>query len=118
MKTITRVRNKVTGQIGFVKVYTWHQGSELAVFVEDDMEFWKIEEVELLHDNPVKKKKVKKVYRDPFEHYAENELDALWESTSGYSIAKEILKDLLQIERLKRIKDYILEVYRTICSKS
>lgn len=118
MKTITRVRNKLTGQTGFVKVYTWHQGNHMAVFVEEDLEFWNIEDVELLHDKPIKKKKIKKVYRDPFEHYTENELDALWESMSGYNLTKQFIKDLIQIERLKRIKDYISEVYRTICSKS
>lgn len=108
-----RVRNTLTGQEGYVKVYSWWD--ELHVFVDDDIEVWKQEHIQILHDRPIiRSSKCKKVYKDPFEHYTENELDELWESMTGY----EMTKEFFQIDRLKRIAKYIAHQYRTKCSRS
>jgi hypothetical protein len=110
-----RVRNTLTGREGYVKVYTWWQGYEFHVFVDDDIEVWKQEHIQILHDRRiVRTSNLKKVYKDPFEHYTENELDELWESMTGY----EMTKEFLQIDRLKRIAKYIAHWYRTKCSRS
>ena len=110
-----RVRNTLTGREGYTKVYTWWQGYDIHVFVDDDIEIWKPEHIQILHDRPIiRTSKPKKDHKDPFEHYTENELDELWESMTGY----EMIKEFLQIDRLKRIAKYVANWYRTKCSRS
>ncbi len=93
-----RVKNTLTGKRGWMNVYTWEQGRYIAVFVNDELEFWKQEHVQI-----VRKRKIVRTVRiipirsDPFAAYAENELEELLESTTGYAIAKEMAG------RLKRI---------------
>lgn len=91
-----RVRNKVTREEGFIRVYTWEQGRELPVFVNRELVFWKQEHIEIIHDRPKVTYKVKKVYKkDPFEHYTENELDKLWESMSGKAVFVDFIKSII-----------------------
>jgi hypothetical protein len=109
------VRNTLTGLEGYVKVYTWWNGLELPVFVNGDIEFWKQSDIEILHDRPiVKRVKIEKKYRDPFEGYTENEIEEMWENMTAY----QMLKEFFFIDRLKRITDYLINQYRKRCSKS
>jgi len=96
-------------------VYTWEQGRDLPVFVNGELVLWKQELIEIVHNRPiVKTPKPKKIYKDPFEHYTENELDALLESMTGY----QMFKEFFQIDRIKRIVFNLIEQYRIRCSKS
>lgn len=101
-----RVRNTLTGEEGFVRVYTWWQGYDFPVFRNGEIVVWKQEHVEILHDRPVVRtvRKTKKEYYDPFAGYTENELEEMyWELTGETGI--------------KRIVAVLTEWYQTICSK-
>lgn len=84
------VRNKKTGKVGFIRCFNWEQGRELPVFVGTELEIWNQIDVELINTRIKKRKSVRQIkqYKDPFEAYTENELDALWESMSGYEYFK------------------------------
>lgn len=90
-----RVRNKQTREEGFIRSYTWEQGRKLPVFVNGELVLWKRELVEIIHDRPKIVHKIRKIHKDPFEHYTENELDKMWESMSGKAMFVDFIKSII-----------------------
>lgn len=93
------VRNRFTKETGFIQCFNWNQGRFLPVFIGSRLVFWKQEDTEIIHDRPAIAKSEpvhpKVIYKDPFEHYTENELNELWNQNTGYEICKRFVKRII-----------------------
>lgn len=98
------VQHRITREIGFLSCFNWNQGRTLPVFVGTHLLLWKQEDIELLNDRPrptpLSPPHSKKIHRDPFGGYTENELDTLWKQDTGYEVCKRFVKRIINFINL------------------
>lgn len=102
---LVAVRHRKTGHIGYTKSRTWEDGPDIPVWIGKELFTWNQGDTQLV--DPVWKplpplEPPKPPPPDPWEHYAENELDELYESITGYSIMKEYF--LKMLDSLRRFQ--------------
>lgn len=97
------VQHRLTGEIGFLQCFNWNQGRVLPVFIGTNLTLWRQEDILILHErprSPPPPPKPKRIPKDPFEHYTENELDELWERDTGYEVCKRFVKRIINFIKL------------------